>query len=161
MPHAPALSPEQIELLATWYPVVVERCRVNIRHEADAYDVAHNVMERLLAELRRGKTYAVPYPVVVHNVIRWKIKEHFTGRPLEAELDEALAAPDAFERFEADHDFLLLLEGLPPREYEVLDLLLRERLDIDRIAARLGIERNAVDQALFRARKKLRKRLRG
>ncbi|MBA2535933.1 MAG: hypothetical protein H0V20_00675, partial [Actinobacteria bacterium] len=62
------------ELLATYYPVVVDRCRL-VLPDSDAYEVAHNVAERLLRELVAGKTYGVPFRVVVHKVIDWKIKE--------------------------------------------------------------------------------------
>lgn len=34
-------------LLATYYPVVVERLRLRLP-DSDAYELAHNVMERLL-----------------------------------------------------------------------------------------------------------------
>ena len=50
---------------------------------------------------------------------------------------------------------------LPPREREVMTLLIVHGLTIERIASRLGIERNAVDQALFRARKAIRESLNG
>ena len=64
-------------LIAAWYPVIQQRC---LARAGDAgWDVAHEVVERLLAELQRGRTYAVPYRVVVHNVVTWTIKEHWQG----------------------------------------------------------------------------------
>ena len=60
---------------------------------------------------------------------------------------------------ESDYDLLLLMNGLAPREREVVDLRWRQGLEIAEIADRLGIDRNAVDQALFRAHAKLRERL--
>src|SRR5947208_4836287 len=161
MPDAAMLSEGQKDLLARWFPVVVERCRVNVRDGHDALDVAQNVMERLLNELARGKTYAVPYQVVVHNVIRWKVKEHFQGRRYDAELDEALAGGDPFEQLEDEDLLRSLLAGLPDRQGEVASLRLLERLEPDEIAARLGIERNAVDQAWHNAKQKLREKLGG
>jgi RNA polymerase sigma factor (sigma-70 family) len=160
MPNAEALSPEQTELLARWYPVVRTRCRLSVWDGA-ADDVAQNVMERLLRELRRGKTYAVPYRVVVHNVVRWKIKEHFEGRSYEAELDEALAGGDPFEELEGEDLVRSFVARLPERQREVAELRLLERLEIPEIAARLGIERNAVDQAWHNAKAKLRALLDG
>jgi hypothetical protein len=52
-----------------------------VRAGAAGRDVAHDVIERLLAELRRGKRYPVPYRVVVHMVTGWTLKEHFQGLP--------------------------------------------------------------------------------
>src|SRR3990170_5273969 len=87
-------------LLATYYPVILERCRVRLR-DPDAWEVAHAVVDRLLRELSRGKRYPVPFRVVVHKVIDWKIKEHFTGAPAELELAEGDgAADDPIEEFE-------------------------------------------------------------
>jgi RNA polymerase sigma factor (sigma-70 family) len=155
MPDAATLSSEHTELLARWYPVVRTRCRLRVR-DGSADDVAQNVMERLIRELQRGRIYAVPYRVVVHNVVRWKIKEHFEGRSYEAELDDALASADPFAELEGDDWVRSLLAELPDRQREVAELRLLERLEADQIAARLGIERNAVDQAWHNAKAKLR-----
>ena len=43
-------------LIAAWYPVIQQRCL--IRGGAAGDDIAHDVVERLLKELARGKTYA-------------------------------------------------------------------------------------------------------
>ena len=52
---------EHARLLATYYPVVVERCRVRLR-DPDAYEVAHRVVERLLRELTAGEALPRPIP---------------------------------------------------------------------------------------------------
>ena len=149
-------------LLATYYPVVVERCRARIRAEGDAYDVAHRVMERLLGELRRGKTYRVSFRVVVHKVVDWKLAEHFTGAPAELIPENwDPAGDDPYVEFEVDYDLEQLFADLPPRSREVLDLRWRQGLEIDEIADQLGMERNAVDQALWRAMNALRKKFGG
>jgi hypothetical protein len=59
--------------------VVVQRCIVRVRSRDAGYGVAHTVIERRIRELARGKTYVVPYSVVVNNVIRWKVKEYYEG----------------------------------------------------------------------------------
>jgi RNA polymerase sigma factor (sigma-70 family) len=149
-------------LLATYYPVVVERCRARIHTEGDAYDVAHRVMERLLGELRRGKTYRVPFRVVVHKVVDWKLAEHFTGPPsgvIPEDWDPA--GDDPYTKFEEDFDLERLFADLPLRSRQVLDLRWRQGLEIDEIAEQLGMERNAVDQALWRGMNALRKLLSG
>lgn len=66
-------------LLAAYYPVIRERCRLRLAPD-DADEVTHRVVDRLLGELQRGKRYTVPFRVVVHMVTEWKLKEHFTGR---------------------------------------------------------------------------------
>lgn len=154
MAYAP--TPAQLSELAGYLPLVQARCRVRIRNRHDADDVAQNVMLRLLAELRRGKTYTVPLPVVVNNVIRWKIKEYWDGRSYEAELDAALATADPFEEIEGNDLLRSLVARLPGRQRQVATLRLLERLEPDQIAARLGIKRNAVDQAWNNAKRKLR-----
>jgi RNA polymerase sigma factor (sigma-70 family) len=138
-------------LLATYYRVVVERCRLRLA-DPDAYEVAHNVMERLLRELTAGRRYRVPFRVVVHQVTTWKIKEFQTRGRVEIlpEGWDPESGEDPFEAFEQDHDLALLFAGLPPRVRDVMRLRYLEGLEIGEIAERLGMTRNAVDQALHR-----------
>jgi hypothetical protein len=66
------------QLLVDGYSsVIIGRCRANVWPEAEAIAVAGDVVIRLLSELKRGRRYRVPFRVVVHEVIGWKIKEHF------------------------------------------------------------------------------------
>jgi RNA polymerase sigma factor (sigma-70 family) len=69
-------------------------------------------------------------------------------------------APDAWEHVDDLLDFDALVDGLPPRQREVVELLYREGLSPERIADRLHVKRNAVDQALHNAHKKLAEKLR-
>jgi hypothetical protein len=93
-------SQDYARLLAAYYPVVVERCRLRVPGQ-DAYDVAHAVVERLIHELRKGKRYPVPFRVVVPNVTRWKIAEFHTSGRITFELDEDDAtAPDELQAVE-------------------------------------------------------------
>lgn len=148
---------EHETLLATYLDAIVGRCFAAIR-SAEADDVAQNVIERLWRELQAGKTYPVPYRVVVHQVTTWKIGEHFKARglgpPVEL-LDEPDPA-DPFADFVALQDLSDLLAGLPPRQRQVAELRLLEGLERDEIARELGIERNAVYQGLHNAVEKLR-----
>ncbi|MGH3113724.1 MAG: RNA polymerase sigma factor [Gaiellaceae bacterium] len=148
---------DHARLLATYYPVVVERLRLRLP-DADAYEVAHAVVQRLLRGLAAGKTYSVPFRVVVHQVIGWKLKEFQTrGRvALLSEEWDAAGDDDPFEAFEQGHDLELLFGGLPERTRAVLRLRYLEGLEIEEIAERLGMTRNAVDQALHRGHAKLR-----
>jgi RNA polymerase sigma-70 factor (ECF subfamily) len=147
-------------LVEGYWGIILDRCRARVPRDA-AEDVAVEVAVRLLDELGRGKRYPAPFRVVVHMVTSWKIKEFFTRKPSPGFLgqpDPAAEDPE-LEAVESDYDLLLLMNGLAPREREVVDLRWRQGLEIGEIAARLGLDRNAVDQALFRAHAKLRARL--
>ncbi len=121
---------DRATLLATYYPVIVERCRVRLP-DPDACEVAHRVVERLLREIAAAKRYGVPYRVVVHMVTEWKLKEFFTRGRVEVELDEDEAeAPNPFEDFEQGHDLGLMFAGLPERAREVLRLITASGRDL-------------------------------
>jgi RNA polymerase sigma factor (sigma-70 family) len=140
-------------LVESYYAVILNRCRARVRTEGDAVDVAADVVIRLLAELKRGKAYPVPFRVVVHQVTTWKIKEFFSqGGVTVVELDDLLPASDdgGFAAVESDFDLELLFADLPPRDQEIATLRWRSGMEIKEIAARLGLRRNAVDQSLHR-----------
>src|SRR5690348_47544 len=146
-------------LVESYYGVIVKRCQARTKSDGDAFDVAAEVVIRLLSELKAGKRYAVPFRVVVHKVIGWKLAEHFGGRSHDAKLGDDLADDGAFESADEQRDVMTLLDGLPQREREVAGLRVVAGLDPASIAAKLGISRNNVDQAWHRAKKKLRERL--
>src|SRR3990172_9943596 len=78
-------------LVESYYGVMLDRSRARVWPEAAAVGVAAEVAIRLLSELKRGRRYRVPFRVVVHKVIGWKIKEHFApAKAPEGALDEAL-----------------------------------------------------------------------
>jgi DNA-directed RNA polymerase specialized sigma24 family protein len=144
-------------LLAAYYPVIRQRCLLGVRGDV-ADDVAQDVCVRLAAELRRGKRYHVPYRVVVHQFVRWTIMEHRAGIPTDLPIPSGWdpASPDdPFAAFEADYDIDQLFHDLPEGDRKVAELRYRCALEIDEIAARLGKERNAIDQALWRVHRKL------
>ena len=150
---------EHETLLATYVDIIVDRCRAKL-YGPEADDVAQNVVERLWAELCRGRRYTVPYRVVVHKVIEWKLKEHLSGIRYEASADEI--PDDAFEdyaRTVADLDLEALFAQLPERQQQVAHLRYLTGLDRAQIAAVLELKENAVDQALHNAHKKLKELL--
>lgn len=148
-------------LLAAYYPVIRERCRLRLAVD-DADEVAHRVVDRLLGELRRGKRYSVPFRVVVQMVTEWKLKEHFAGRTTHLLPDGwDLEGPDPHAGFEERYDFMVLVAGLPEKTMHVVALRYLAGREIDDIARRLGMERNAVDQALWRGRKAILEKLGG
>jgi DNA-directed RNA polymerase specialized sigma24 family protein len=71
---------EIARLLAKYEPAVTGRCAARVRN-ADAEDVAQNVMLRIYGEYKRGKRWnGVPFRVVLHQVTGWTIKDYFEGR---------------------------------------------------------------------------------
>jgi RNA polymerase sigma factor (sigma-70 family) len=156
-------SGDHARLLARYEVVIHQRCVAGLRGHADADDVAQDVKLRLWRELQAGKRYGgVPYRVVVHQVIGWTIKDHFGGRDTTAPLpEEWLGDPaDPIGELDARYSVEALLAGLPARQRECWALRLAG-LEPDRIAAELGMTRNAVDQALHNGRKKLKEALTG
>ena len=146
-------------LLAKYAPVVHGRCAVRVRDRYAAEDVAQNVLLRLAGELRRGKDYGeLPYRVVVGQVIGWTIKEHFTGADTTLPLPDTWqpVAPDELQAVLERADLRAAFATLPERQREVAELRYLEGLDPEQIAERLGVSRNAVDQALHNAHKGLR-----
>jgi DNA-directed RNA polymerase specialized sigma24 family protein len=148
---------DHVRLLAAYHDVVRQRCLVRVPGDA-AHDVAQDVYERLWSELQRGRRYTVPYRVVVHNVVSWTIKEHFQGRPTDVPLPEGWdpASPEGDEVVLPELDIGALLAQLPPGDATVCRLRYVHGKEIDEIATELGKERNAVDQALWRAHRRLR-----
>jgi RNA polymerase sigma factor (sigma-70 family) len=147
-------------LLAGYFTPVRDRCffRLGTREAGD--EAAQRVFLRLLGELRKGKTYPAPFRVVVWMVTEWTLRGFYHGRQ-EAELPEEwdAAGPDAFDEWENDHDLAALFADLPERQRQVLDLRYRLGLTPAEIASQLGIEPNAVYQALHNGHTKLKERL--
>jgi RNA polymerase sigma factor (sigma-70 family) len=147
-------------LVESYYGVMLDRCRARVWPEADAVGVAAEVAIRLLSELKRGRSYRVPFRVVVHKVIGWKIKEHFEpGKLTEVELEEWLkeASTDSETELEGDAGFEALLAGLSELEQEVVRLHYGDDMDFQEIGARLGKKPNAIHQIHYRALAKLRR----
>jgi RNA polymerase sigma factor (sigma-70 family) len=154
---------ERRQLVENYYGVVIDRCKARVPAQ-DAFDVASNVVVRLLDELARGRTYRVPFRVVVHMVTTWKIKEYYAPEKFShIELDERLASDDPLRGLENELDFQpdleRFLDGLPPRAREVALLRVRDDLEPEEIATKLAIDRNAVDQAWHRAKTQLLERV--
>jgi RNA polymerase sigma factor (sigma-70 family) len=146
------------DLVARHFDALRDRARLRLG-PGDGDDVVQDAVLRLLRELRRGKSYPVPFRVVAHNVLTWTIREWLAGRvadpgPLpdgwDVPADEAgfaeLESRDAIER---------AIEPLPSRDREVVRLRYVEGEEIAGIAERLRMTRNAVDQALYRGRRAL------
>jgi RNA polymerase sigma factor (sigma-70 family) len=146
-------------LLARYESPIRAICLARLRGHVDAEDVAQNVRLRLLSEFQRGRSYSVPYRVVVFKVTEWTVKEYFEHRrfddPLPDDWDADFRDPESevVSRFYVED----LLADLPRREREVAELRWIQGLQADQIADELSIDRNNVYQALWRATDKLRK----
>ena len=146
-------------LLARYEPVIRGRCIARLKGHLDADDVAQDVRLRLLTEFRKGKRWSgTPFRVVVHNVVKWTLADYFAGRPTEAPLPDAweAALPDDADEVLSHYYLATVFQALPPRQRQVCELRYLEALDHRQIAEKLGIERGAVDVALFRGHEKLR-----
>ena len=146
-------------LLAKYEPAVTARCVARLRN-ADAEDVAQNVMLRILGEFRRGKRWNnQPFRVVIHQVTRWTIKDYFEGRrhtdPLPEDWDSG--NPGWTDEVVGRDYMTQLLMELGEADKEIAALHYFKDLGADEIGERLEKTRNAIDQALFRIRTKLRK----
>src|SRR4051794_19099304 len=152
-------------LLAKYEPVILARCIAELRGSLDADDVAQDVKVRLWNELAAGKSYAVPFRVVVHKVIGWTVKDHFAGRPTHVPMPEAWdpadPSDDLGELLDRDAVSAMLDDLAEGKTKQVMELRYLERLEIAEIAAALGMEENAVHQALHRGHLKLRETLTG
>lgn len=147
-------------LLATYLPVIQTRVYARV-YDASADDVVQNVLLRLYRELESGKTYPVPFRVVVHNVIGWEIQEHFRKQhSREVPLPDSYDAPGEPDiELDDDSGFFTLLEGLTDGQREVVVLRYHQGLEITEIARRCDKSRGAVDVTLHRALKVMRRRL--
>jgi RNA polymerase sigma factor (sigma-70 family) len=151
---------EYSALVESYYGVILDRVRVKVWREDGAIAVAAEVAIRLLSELKRGRRYRVPFRVVVHQVITWKVKEHFApAKVTEVELDDwlAVASTESTDEIDPDDPFESWIAPLTELERAVLRLHYVEDLDFGEIARVLGKEPNAVHQIHHRALTKLRR----
>ena len=151
---------EYSALVEGYYGVIIDRCRIKVRGADGQVDVAHEVVVRLMSELKRGRRYRVPFRVVVHKVIDWKVKEHFEpGKVTEVELDEWLleASTESESPLEVDAGFEELVAPLTDLEQAVIRMHYGDDLGFREIADTMSKEPNAVHQIHHRALAKLRR----
>jgi len=151
---------EYSALVEGYYGVIIDRCRIKVRGADGQVDVAHEVVVRLMSELKRGRRYRVPFRVVVHKVIDWKVKEHFEpGKVTEVELDEWLleASTESESPLEVDAGFEELVAPLTDLEQAVIRMHYGDDLGFQEIADTMSKEPNAVHQIHHRALAKLRR----
>jgi hypothetical protein len=126
-------------LLEAYYGIILRRCRARIWNDT-AVEVAAEIVIRLLSKLRAGVADDVPFRVAVHHVTGEKIAEHLGRHAKVATL----------------YDLAQLLGGLPQPARDVAELRLRDGLEPNELAGRLGLEQNECDEAWRRAKVHLR-----
>lgn len=145
-------------LIHEYWDYAYTRAALRTRDRALAEDVRQAAFLRLMHEHRMGRRYSVPVRVVIVKLCDWTAKE-LLGAP------HGFPLPDGWDPAASDGaldevEFRLAVEGtlhvLAPREAEVVRLRWLEDREIEEIADRLGMARNAVDQALHRAHAKMR-----
>ena len=150
------------DLLAAYYPIVIARLRLRLP-AGDVYDVAQDVMLRLFSELQRGKRYPVPFRVVVHKVLGWTVRGHWQDAKSRPECpfppDWDVADERAEHSVVGDEWVRYMIDRLPSRDRQVASRRYLDGMEIQQIADDLGINRNAVDQALSRAHSAIRRDL--
>lgn len=153
---------EYRQLLENYVYLVDEWVSLRVRDPRAAEEVVQRVFLRLASELDAGKQYAVPFRVVVWNVVNWTARGHeWTSR--DASLSEHWdgVAPDELADWEGRYDLGVLIADLPDRDREVLQLIYGHGLSPAQVAEHLGITRNAVDQAVWRGHRKVAEKLAG
>ena len=151
------------QLLENYFYLVEEWAYVDTRDPDAADEVAQNALLRLQEELARGRSYGgLPFRVVARQVVRWTAKGHDWRTKPDASIPDAFDPPDENDRLEhwiAEHDMRALLADLPDGQRVVAQRIHLDGLAHQQVAAELGITRNAVDQRLHNAHRKLAEKL--
>jgi DNA-directed RNA polymerase specialized sigma24 family protein len=152
------------ELLAGYVDLIVARCRNRCGAHGD--DVAQQASLRLWRELSGGKHRdgAKPFREIVNGVVAFACKG-WEGTTLgrDAPVEEwtmelaAGARNDIAGEVVARIDLEAFVDSLPPGDGEIARLRFTELLEIDQIAEATGKNRNTIDQALYRIRRKFEK----
>jgi RNA polymerase sigma-70 factor (ECF subfamily) len=142
------------------YPIT-QRVRLKVP-ERDVEDVVSEIILHLFRDLSSGRTYDAPFGAIVARRTRWAIAEYHARRlPLPDDPPaEEVGSTDPPEV--SDYGYVRrLLAELPPGDAKAAKLRFVLGLTPGEIAERLGTTTNAVNQALWRARKRLKEVLDG
>ena len=153
---------EHKRLVANYFDTIRTLARARASSRYDGEEIASIVFLRLLRELEEGKRYPLPFRLVVPLVVRWCAHGYYGARrgnpvPLPDEWDGEAA--DGVAEWVERSDLSALFAQLPDRAREVATLRYLLGLSHEQIAERLEVDRNAVDQALWRAHQKLKELL--
>lgn len=155
------------EVVARHLAALRTRARIRLSRDLGAADEAlAQCMLRACAEHRRGRTYDVPIRVVLHQMLGWAIAEVLRAAAAQREAvvpDDRVgahqmtgAAMDMAAGVVARVDLGAALAALAPRDRQCVTLAMAGWTPAQ-TAEHLGIQANAVHQALSRARARLRR----
>jgi RNA polymerase sigma factor (sigma-70 family) len=153
---------EHKRLVANYFDTIRTLARARASNRFDAEEIASIVFLRLLRELEKGKRYPLPFRLVVPLVVRWCAHGYYGARR-----GDPVPLPDDWDGESADgvadwverSNLSTLFAQLPDRAREVATLRYLLGLSHEQIAEKLDVDRNAVDQALWRAHEKLKELL--
>jgi RNA polymerase sigma-70 factor (ECF subfamily) len=169
--HAAILAGDQeaeAELVRRFAPRIRRKVEASIRGAADREDLSSEILQAVLASLRRGSFRGeCALGTFVHAVARNKVAE-FLRRPRRptVELPESLSDPapgpeELALRAETARAVNEALERLPPKYRQVLYLYYYEGLSISEIATRLETPPRRISERKDYALKLIRARYRG
>ncbi|MEB3045999.1 sigma-70 family RNA polymerase sigma factor [Rhizobium mulingense] len=130
-------------------------------------DMEDLVQETLLALHSRRSTYdrERPFTAWFFSIARYKLIDHHRGRGgrrlAETELDDEIENDFSEDRLTARIDVERLLDGLPPRQRELIRRVKLEGQSVADTANRTGQSESAVKVGIHRALKAMGERLRG
>lgn len=153
---------EHKRLVANYFDTIRTLARARARNRYDGEEIASIVFLRLLRELDDGKRYPLPFRLVVPLVVRWCAYGFYGERqkdPVELPGGWDGETTGGQSEWVERADLSALFASLPERPRQVATLRYLVGLSHEQIAEQLGIDRNAVDQALWRAHQKLRELL--
>ncbi len=130
-------------------------------------DMEDLIQETLLALHSRRSTYdrERPFTAWFFAIARYKLIDHHRGRGgrmvAETELGEEIESDFSEDALTARMDVERLLDGLPPRQQELIRWVKLEGQSVADTASRIGQSESAVKVGVHRALKALGKKLRG
>lgn len=151
------------QLLAGYVDTIVARCVAKMRGPVGE-DVAQAVCERLWKELKLGRHRdgQVPFRVIVHQVVNYKCAGWYEKGWGELEIIEVdRPTPDPTDEIDQRLDLEAFVATLPPGDGKVAEAAWLRGLEPAEIAGDLDMQPNAVYQATFRNRARLREWLEG
>ncbi len=147
------------DAMARHYDALQARARLAMRHDGEAQDVVHDTLVRVHDDWGRRGGFDLPIRVILHKRLTWQIADHRAGRARTVTLPPEWEPSDdetGYGDVEADDYVRRALDLLRGRERQVAELRYLDGRTHEEIAAHLGMTRNAVDQALWRAHQTLR-----
>ena len=112
---------EFARLLETYRGTIAQLARLHVRGDGWE-DVVQSTLLHLWRELRAGKTYSVPFRVVVYSRTVWIAREYLAGRRFHDQLEDGeLSGADGIEIDDWSYLRRLFAE-LPPGDRRVAEL---------------------------------------